>query len=62
VHINMALFDQAGAAKLIEEMKAFTSRDRFGSLLELTYMKIEQFNGEAYGRQARQKGGGKGKY
>lgn len=62
VHINMEAFDQAGAAKLIEEMKAFTSRDRFGSLLELTYMKIEQFNGEAYGRQARQKGGGKGKY
>ena len=29
---------------------------------ELTYMKVDQFNGEAYGRQARQKGGGKGKY
>ena len=58
----MGAFDQDGAAKLIQEMKAFTSRDRFGSLLELTYMKVDQFNGEAYGRQARQKGGGKGKY
>ena len=62
VHINMESFDHDGAAKLIQEMKAFTARDRFGSLLELSYMKIEKFNGEAYGRQARQKGAGKGKY
>ena len=62
VHVNMEAFDGGGACKLIEEMKAFTDRDKFGSLLELSYARVEKFNGEAFGRQSRQKGAGKGKY
>ena len=60
VHINMESFKEDGAKELIELMKQFAARDRFGSLLELSFMRLEKFGLEAFGRQPRQ-GGGKGK-
>ena len=62
VHINMEAFQESGANELVEGIKQFAARDRFGSLLELSFMRVDKFNGEAYGRQPRPKGGGKGKY
>jgi hypothetical protein len=53
VHVNLEHFEAAGADQLIASMKAFESRDRFGSLCEVTYMQVTEFRGLAWGRQAR---------
>ena len=61
VHVNMDAFKDDGAKELIGLMKQFSSRDRFGPLLELSFSQVDKFGPEVYGRQPRQGGGGKGK-
>ena len=53
VHISLEHFELAGAEEVFNSMKEFEKKDRFGSLCEISYSKVEKFLGDHWGRQAK---------
>ena len=53
VHISLAKFEYDAAVEPEQAMKAYDKADRFGSVLEVTYSRTEDFVGEVWGRRRR---------
>ena len=56
VHINLEHFQPDGADQIVKSMRQFEGRDRFGALAEMVFSQVEQFKGDAWGRQPRRPG------